>query len=69
MCLCSGLIKVSILSRSVVVRSKLGFLINWCSHAIMLRLIVVISANNILGLGCSLIWSKCCARCGKFLVA
>ena len=34
----------------------------------MFKLIVVISANNILGLGCSIIWSKCCARCGKFLV-
>ena len=63
------LIKVSILSKSIDVQLKLGFLVSWWSHAFMSRLIVMISTNNILGLGYFLIWSTCCARCGKFLIA
>ena len=69
MCLSGGLVKVFILSKSIVVQSKLGFLISRCSHAIMSGLIFMIGADNILGLGCPLIRSECCARCGKFLVA
>ena len=69
MCLFGGLFRVFILSRNVMIQTKLGFLFNWCSHAFISRLFVVISANNILDLGCSLIWSISYARCGKFLIA
>ena len=69
MCLSGGLLRVFIFSSSVVVQTKLGSLFSWCSHAFMPRLIVVISINSILGMGCCLIWFRCCAKCGKLLVA
>ena len=46
-----GLRSVVIFSSSIVVQSKLGIFIIWCSQEFTLGLRVVIKANNILGSG------------------
>ena len=69
MCLSSGFWRVFILFSNIVVQSGLRILINWCSHVFIFGLIVVINANNILGIGCCLLCFIYCAKCGRFLIA
>ena len=52
MCLSSGFLSVDILSNNNEVQSWLGMFINWCSQELISKLIIVINANNNLGVGC-----------------
>ena len=52
MCLSGGFLSVDILSINNEIQSWLGMFINWYSHELISRLIVVINANNSLGVGC-----------------
>ena len=54
MCLSGGFLSVAILSNSVVVQSRLGMFISWCSQECISGLIVVINENSNLGVGCCL---------------
>ena len=53
-CLSDGFLSVDILSNNSEVQSWLGMFINWCSQELISGLIVVISANSNLGVGCCL---------------
>ena len=53
-CLSGGFLSVDILSNNSEVQSWLGMFINWCTQELISGLIVVISANSNLGVGCCL---------------
>ena len=53
-CLLGGFLSVDILSNNNEVKSWLGMFINWCSQELISGLIVVINANNNLGVWCCL---------------
>ena len=58
-----------ILCNSVSIHPRLRFLWIWCPHELIFRLIVTISANSSLGVGCCVLWFRYLVRCEKFIMA